>query len=1126
MHPVTSVSAATAPVGLPIEVALLGEVSTRRDGVLAPLPGARARSLLIALARRPGAARSAQALIEDVWGESPPRAPLNALQTQISRLRAALPAGAIEMGPAGYRLDLGRGQVDLTLARMLEQQAQQQHSEGDHRGAVATAQRARALWRGEPAADVPPGDLARELADEAAARLAGLEAVELAALVAAGELTLALPIARVAAERAPLDEQAHGQLMVVLHGLGRPNEALEVFAGLRARLADRLGTDPSPRLVELNAAVLTGRPPAGATRVRSDPARTTGTDALPGRRDHPGAEPDRAGVRPTPSALGLRAAPNALLGRDGDLAAIEDLLTANRVVTVLGPGGTGKTRVAHALGGVVSERIPVALVELAPLRSGGDVVAAISGTLGLGEAELAPGTGLTRARLHDARDRLREALAARRSLLILDNCEHLVDDVAEVVADLVAASENLTVLATSRAPMAITAEAVYPLPPLVIDEGGSPATELFRTRALAVRPSAQLDPVEIAQLCRTLDGLPLAIELAAARVRTMSVPEINARLGDRFALLRSGDRTSPERHRTLRAVIDWSWNLLEPAQRAALRRLCRFPGGFTLAAAAEVAQWGEVTDIDAALDGLVHQSMLAVVEGPDVPGLRYRMLETVREFGEEQLAAAGEADEVAARTVAWAEDFCRDAVRDFIAGDQIGTSRRVEAEHDNLLAVLRHALSTGQGRAALTVFPVLGATWSMRGAHSEVIALAPRMLEVDPRRHGLEVSGNFLALTYLVIGGHTAFSGVSRALAVMRIRLRSILASRTDIDESLRMSATLMVLPASGKGMARTLARGVRSADPGARSAAYMARANLRENAGDLHGSWSDGKRALALAEAAGDVWGLAMVLQHLGSLAGQSARYDEAVGYYRRGADLMWDLHAYEESTTLRSYIAAALVGAGRVEEARRELAAGGSAAEQVELAVVGERVTFAIGDANQSTAALAAAAAEVDLATGEVDAGLRGYRHALELIGWERAGDSPDPFGLMLAAAAVAAHVLAGRSDEIADRVDSFALTVATRLGPDGYADLPQTGGVACAVGSFDIATGSDPDGGLRLVALATRVAARQDLPSMQWSRHLDAARAALGAERVEAELASVEGMPRRVARAEILDALRARA
>ncbi|WP_231496421.1 BTAD domain-containing putative transcriptional regulator [Rhodococcus sp. UNC363MFTsu5.1] len=1073
-----------------------------------PLPGARARSLLVALAGRPGRSRSAQSLIEDVWGETPPRSPINALHTQISRLRGALPEGAIEIGPAGYRLDLTRAQVDLTLARMWEQQAQQLISEGDPRGAIDTIRRARVLWRGEPGADLPAGDLARELVEEGKARLAALDVVEVVALVGVGELGEALPLAEQMAARAPLDERAHEQLMVVLCGLGRANDALEVFAGLRGRLADRLGTDPSPRLVRLNAAVLSGDLPVRAASGEGAP------------------EPTRPAPRPALMAVGLRAAPNALLGREADLDAIEDLLATSRVVTVLGPGGTGKTRVAHALGSRAAERVPVALVELASLRSGEDVVAAISGTLGLSEAELTPGTALTRARRYDARDRLREALSARPTLLILDNCEHLIDDVAEVVADLVAASANLTVLATSRAPMAITAETVYPLPPLVIDESGSPATDLFRTRALAVRPAARLDPVEVARLCRTLDGLPLAIELAAARVRTMSVAEINARLDDRFALLRSGDRTSPERHRTLRAVIEWSWNLLEPDQQAALRRLCRFPAGFTLAAAVEVAQWGEVTDIADALDGLVNQSMLSVVEGADSSGLRYHMLETVREFGDGQLARANETDEVAARTLAWAKAFCLEAVQDFLDGNQIATALRIEAEHDNLLAVLRHTLTVGDGPGALTVFPVLGVTWSFRGAHSEVIALAPRVLEIDPRRYRPELlSGNCLALTYLVIVGHTAFGGVSRSLAVTRLRLRAVLASRTDIDEPVRMNASLVVMPATGKGLARRLARAIRSENPAARSSAYMARANLRENSGDLYGSWADAMQARELAEAGGDVWGLAMVLQHLGSLAGQSARYGEAVGYYRRAAELLWDLHAYEESTTLRSYIGAALVGAGRIEEARRELVAGGSAAEEVELSAAEDRSTFGLGDARQSAGAIAAAMAEVDLAEGSVDAGLRGYRHALELVGWQSAGQTPDPFGFMLLAAAVAAHTLAGRGDEIADLVESYAGMVMTHLGPDGYPDLPQTGGVACAVGSFDIATGRNPEGGMRMIALSTRVAARQDFPSMQWSRHLAAARKALGADRVDAELARVERMPRRVARDEILATLRER-
>ncbi|MFC4605106.1 BTAD domain-containing putative transcriptional regulator [Rhodococcus kronopolitis] len=1092
-------------------MALLGEVSTRRDGGLVPLPGARARSLLVALARRPGRARTAQALIEDVWGEAPPRSPNNALHTQISRLRAALPDGAIEMGPAGYRLELTRTQVDLTLARVWEQQAQQQLAEGAPRDAVDTVRRAMALWRGEPAADLPDGDLARDLGVEAAARAAALAAVELAALVAAGELGEALPLARERAERAPLDENAHEQLMTVLHRLGRTGDALDVFAGLRGRLADRLGADPAPRLVELNRAVLTGE---------------LGT--LPARPVPPG--PDAEGGRPAPTAIGLRAAPNPLLGRDADLAAIEDLMATARVVTVLGPGGTGKTRVAHALGSRAAERIPVALIELAPLRSGEDLVAAISGTLGLSEVEVTPGAGLARARLHDARDRLRDALSARPSLLILDNCEHLVDDVADVVADLVSASEHLTVLATSRAPMAITAESVYPLPPLVIDESGSPATELFRARALAVRPSVRLDQVEVAQLCRTLDGLPLAIELAAARVRTMSVPEINARLVDRFALLRSGDRTSPERHRTLHAVIEWSWNLLEPDQRAALRRLCRFPAGFTLDGATAVAQWGEVADVAAALEGLVNQSMLSVVEGPDSLGLRYHMLETVREFGDEQLARADEADQVAARTSAWAAEFCLAAVREFLSGAQVSVSHRVEAEHDNLLAVLRHALSVGDGRTALTVFPVLGALWSSRGAHSEVIALAPRIIDIDPRAYGPEqVPGNFLVLTYLMAAAHMAFGGVSRQLAAARFLLRRILATRTDIDPALRLDGSLMVMPASGKGMARRLAHAVRSPDPSTRSAAFMARANLRENNGDLYGSRADGLAALELARAGGDVWGLAMVCQHLGSLAGQSARYGEAVGYYRQAAEILWDLHAYEESATLRSYIGAALVGAGRVEEARRELdgaqppgAPAGAAAESSGAAAVGGAA--ASGD-HQSAASIAAALAEADLADGAVDAGLSGYRRALELAGWPATTDSPDPFTFMVAAAAVAAHVLAGRAAEITELVDLCARLVAERLGADGYPDLPQTGGVACAVGSFDIATGRDPEVGLRLLVLSARVAARQDFPSMQQRRHLEAARTALGAERVERELSAVARLPRHGARAEILELLAAR-
>ncbi|MGW5073525.1 BTAD domain-containing putative transcriptional regulator [Rhodococcus sp. NPDC004095] len=1104
MQPDSNDLAPAASTG--VEVALLGEVATRRGGALVPLPGARARTLLVALARTPGRARSAQALIEDVWGDDPPRSPTNALHTQISRLRAALPDGVLESGPAGYRLALSRTQVDVTLARALEQRAQQQQADGDPLAAVTTVRQARALWRGDPGADLPVGEQADELAGEAAARAAALDVVELTALVATGELRQALPLARAVVARAPLDEQAHGQLMLVLSGLGLGNEALEVFAGLRERLADRLGTDPSPRLVELNTALLTGTAP------------------LPKTRTIPAIDAEPASLRPT--SVGLRAAPNTLLGRDADLAAVEALLGASRVVTVLGPGGTGKTRIVHEVGLRAAQRLPVALVELASLRNGADVIAAISGTLGIGEVELAPGTALTRARIRDARDRLREALSARPSLLILDNCEHLIDDVAEVVADLVAASDQLTVLATSRAPMAITAEAVYPLPPLAVDESGSPATELFRSRAQAVRPSVRLDPSAVARLCRTLDGLPLAIELAAARVRTMSVEEINDRLSDRFTLLRSGDRTSPQRHRTLHAVIEWSWNLLEPDQRTALRRLCRFPAGFTLEAAVAVAEWGEVVDAAAAVEGLVTQSMLTVVE--DQVGLRYLMLETVREFGEEQLALAG-ADEdavVTQRTLGWAERFCRSAVRGFLDGDQAAITHAADAEHDNLLAVLRHAVGAGRSTSALTVFPVLGALWTFRGTHSEVVAWAPRILDLDPRGAGARaVPGNHVALTYVLLAGVIAFGGVSRTLALARVRLREIVRVRTDLDPVVATGAGLMVLPVTGRGVPRTLAHAVRHPDRASRCAALLVRANLRENAGDLYGSGVDARVALELADSAGESWTVSMVCQHLGSIAAQSARYEEAVRYYRRGAELMRELHAFDESAATHSYIAAALVGLGRVDEARSELESAGPLADLAAGTQADIPAGAARSDRTQGAAAIAASRAEVDLASGDLDAGLRGYRSALRLVGWPESGvdDDPDPFGLMVLSAVVDAHVLAGRATEAGDVVDWLTPRVLDQLGPGGHRDHPQTGAVACAVGSHDIATGHDS--GLRLLALATRVAPRQDFPSMRVARHLDLARDVLGGDRVEQALDAVTGTPRHRARLLILEALRAR-
>ncbi|MFF7938970.1 BTAD domain-containing putative transcriptional regulator [Nocardia gamkensis] len=1080
----------TTPAGESVVVALLGEVALRRDGLLTPLPGARSRLLLTALALRPGRSRGAHALIEDVWGEQPPRSPMNALHTQVSRLRSALPEGALEIGPAGYRLTLAAEQVDLSSVGERVTRARELRAAGDISGCLAQIAGARALWRGDPGADLPPGDLADELRHAAGRRSAELDELELAAREGGGDIAGALDLARLRAAADPLDEPAQLTLMRLLAASGRSNEALESFAAFRSRLADQLGADPGPALSAAHTAILRGEPigptapPRALTPVASAGYRT-GSPAT-------STASAEAAPEPQPAAMGLRAAPNALLGRTDDLAALTDLLDGSRVVTVLGPGGAGKTRVANELGARVARTRPVALVELASVRAeGGDarveIEAAIAAVLGLSEVTFDTAT-LRSGQTVDLRRRLRDAVSARSMLLILDNCEHLVDAVAVVVADLIGVAPRLTVLTTSRSPLTITAETVYPLPPLTIDPAGSPATELFAARARAVRPAVRLDPEIVAQLCHTLDGLPLAIELAAARVRAMSVEEINERLADRFALLRHGDRSSPERHRTLHAVIDWSWNLLDTEQQAALRRLCRFPAGFTLSAAEAVAGGADVTDVAAAVDGLVNQSLLTVLDD-ELLGTRYRMLETVREFGEEQLAAtAGEPDAVDTRMMRWAKDYADDAASRYMTGDQVHLALSVAAELDNLLAALRCGIERRDAATAYTVFPVIATLWVIRGSHMEVIAWAQRVIELEPGDFGREGPRPDLVLvTYQMTFLHLAYTnGSAREIAVLRLRVRRLLRRSVELSENNRFIARVVLTRADTRGLSRLLAEAARSADPETRGTALLLRANMRENQGDVRGSTIDAINALDVLGRE-NVWSVAMVSRHLGQVCGQIAQYAESVTYYRRSLDLLQRLGAYEDTVEIRSLLVASLVGAGDLEQARREL----------DLALgTPDLDTSSLGQ-NRLLSTVMQSSAEVAFAMGDTAGGFARYERALELFGWPDQALGPGPGALMLAAAALAAQVLhggVGSSSVLAAQLAELTVPMMTQ-----YRDLPQIGGVACAVGSYLIAVDREIGMGLDLLMLAPNVFCRQDFPSMRWQRHLDAAIAKLGADRV---------------------------
>ncbi|MCU1640362.1 MAG: Non-specific serine/threonine protein kinase [Nocardia sp.] len=1214
----SSSAGSTRPVsaGDTVLVALLGEVALRRGGAqiaapgsapgaLAPVPGARARLLVAALATHPGRSRSAQALIEDVWGEEPPRAPMNALHTQVSRLRSALPEGALEIGPAGYRLVLAPDQVDLALAQHLETQARQAHSAGDGPGCLALIAAARTLWRGDPSADLPSGPVADELAGLAAARRQALDALELSVREAVGDLPGALELARGAAAAEPFDEPAHATLMRLLAAAGRTNEALDVFASLRTRLVDQLGADPGPVLVALNTALLRGEALPGA---RTAPNSTAGPNYPPGQ-GHSGSDNHLVGTgsaagsgypagprpsgganyafgsgggpgqgysdedsarfeggesgrrwtgsgagqsvsgagesggrwgsaqalrmvsaaqhaagaeyEPAGSAIGLRAAPNPLLGREADIDALERLLRTSRVTTVLGPGGTGKTRVANELGARVANERTVALIELASLRADpeGDaetrveIEATIAATLGVGE--FSRDTNVLRTvRNRDLRQRLREALSSGPMLLILDNCEHLIDAVAEMVADFVGASDQLTVLTTSRAPLEITAEAVYPLPPLLIDVQGSPATDLFTARARAVRPTVRLDPEVVARLCRMLDGLPLAIELAAARTRTMSVEEIESRLDHRFALLRSGDRSSPQRHRTLHAVIEWSWNLLDGEQRTALRRLCRFPGGFTLSAAERVISGPEILDAATAIDGLVGQSLLTVLESDDAEYdvTRYRMLETVREFGEEQLVATGEADLVMARMSDWAREFALDVATRYSGDDQLSVVLGVGAELENLVAVLRHAVDRRDLATVHAVYPVLAMLWIMRGAHLEFVSWLPRILATPVRLGPLNSAEADLQIFGQIMAGlHVMFMGTGpRSAAVVRTRIRRLVRDGAAMSPVFRFLGELVTVPSNSWQLARKLGDGVRSMDPPTRVAALLVRANIRENSGDVYGSMRDAVQALA-SGIAEDLWGMAMVCQHLGGMYGQSARYGEAVDYYRQAADLLVRLRAYDESMEIRSLLACSLVGIGEVELARRELEPllGGAG---IDLSA-----TQSLPSPNHRRANVSAGLAEVELAEGDIDTGLRRFRQTLVLMAWPSGAAAPGPADVLVAAAVVGAHVLCGHTDEVREVFGELVGLANERLGQ--FWDLPQIGSVANAVGSYLIATDADIEIGLELLVLSPRVFARQDYPSMNWRRHVDLHRESVGAERMNAALATAASRNRRSAAERIL-------
>ncbi|MFC4063996.1 BTAD domain-containing putative transcriptional regulator [Actinoplanes subglobosus] len=684
---------------------ILGPVRAEQaDGTPIPLGGPRLRALLAMLLLDAGRPVPIDRLIDGLYGDEPPAGVANALQSQVSRLRQSLP---VELGPAGYRLAAARDDVDAHRFAALAADGHRALASGEPQRAVTLLRAAADLWQGEPLADVRDAPFAH-------AQAARLTELGLAASEDRYDAELALPgpvpspvIAElrdlIAAH--PLRERPRAQLMRALVSAGRPAEALGVFEEARRTLAEELGADPSPELVALHTDLLRASGPAAP--------------ALSSARGPDAPVPSHA---PGPVRHGVPAQLTSFVGRDGDLARVAAALRGRRLVTLHGPGGAGKTRLAAEA--AARHDGDVWFVELAGAGSE-DVPSAVQAALGLRDVLVNPPGAPWQppTAVPGVVDRLVAALSDRRLLLVLDNCEHVVDAAAALAGRLLAGASGLRILATSREPLGITGEALVPVgglpvPPETADDlAAFPAVRLFLDRAADVAPGFAVTAANagaIRRLCRTLDGLPLAVELAAARLHALPVTEIAARLGDRFRLLSGGSRTAAGRHRTLQAVVAWSWDLLTEPERVLARRFTVFTGGATLDAVERICAPGGF-DV---LAGLVGKSLI------ERDGDRYRMLETIRAFCAERLAESGERETLHREHARYFLELAGRADPYLRGFDQLAWLDRLDADRDNLHAALRRSVAHGATATALRLVAALSFYWWLRGLRGEAATLA------------------------------------------------------------------------------------------------------------------------------------------------------------------------------------------------------------------------------------------------------------------------------------------------------------------------------------------------------------------------------------------------------------------
>lgn len=693
---------------------VLGPLEVETDDGRIPLAGRRPRALLTALLLEPNSVVPVYRLVEALWGEEPPDTPGNALQQVVARLRARLGAAGtvIVTRPPGYVLVADPASVDAQRFES-EYRAARRLWSTDAARAGALLDGALRLWRG-PAL----GEFADGFAGAAAARLEELRVSALedraALFVQSGAATDAIATAREVMAREPLRERPVELLMRALHADGRAGEALEVFRQYRELLVDELGLDPGLELRDLETQILQNEP--GTARAQRPVAAPT----------EPAAQP---GFGPPSN---LPAPVTSFVGRGSEVAEVAALLETTRLLTITGPGGTGKTRLALEVGAAVAGDFAdgTFFVDLAPVSDPALVVPTIAAVLGIREE------GWERP----VRQALEEGLRRRRLLLLLDNFEQLLD-AATVVTQLLAAAPGLTVLVTSRAPLRVRGEQVVPLEPLGLagPEAVSPedvtqveAVALFAQRAAAAAPRFALTEQNarvVAALVARLDGLPLAIELAASRSAVLSPAAMLQRVDRHEPLLGAGTRDLPARQQTLHAAIGWSYDLLAGSERTLFRRVSVLSGGFTTETAAAVCDGGDVLDVLPGLTVLADNSLVSPVPAGD-GDVRFGMLQTIREFGLGRLDAEDDRAATEQRHAQWFLRLAEDAEPGLRGPELLQSIVALQTEHENLRAALRWSIEHDDADVGLRIVGALWRFWHLGGHLSEGRRWAAAVLDL------------------------------------------------------------------------------------------------------------------------------------------------------------------------------------------------------------------------------------------------------------------------------------------------------------------------------------------------------------------------------------------------------------